>query len=154
METEERREKQPITATFQTASELLGKKQGTNYSITKSRNSLFDEDDPLMLIETGMQRLLREGYCQHCLNTKPTIESCRKVTNKLNLFAHFCTVCSALFGYGSEFIVGIKSLDNFELLSLDEQEMLVIKAKDRAIYERLLGFKDQFSQREGSDGEA
>lgn len=148
-------EKQPIKPTFQTANELLGKKKETNYSITNSKNSLFDdEDDPLSTMLTSMQQLLNQGYCQHCLNTKPMIENCRKVTNKLNLFSHFCNVCSALFGYGSEFIIGIKSLDNFELLSLDEQEMLVIKAKDRTIYERLVGFKDQFSQREGSDGEA
>lgn len=145
-------EKQPIKPTFQTASELLGKKKETNYSTSK--NSLFDDDDPLSTMLTSMQQLLSQGYCQHCLNTKPTIESCRKVTNKLNLFSHFCNVCSALFGYGSEFVIGIKSLDNFELHSLDDQEMLVIKAKDRTIYERLLGFKDQFSQREGSDGEA
>lgn len=88
------------------------------------------------------EQLITEGYCVHCINTKTSLEKCRKITNKLNLFAHFCNVCTAIFGTGTEFLAGMKSLDNFELLSLDDDELAVIRRKDRIIYDKIILFKD------------
>ena len=91
------------------------------------------------------EELIDEGYCVHCINTKPQLEKCRKVTNKLNLFAHYCNVCTSLFSNGTEFLTAMKSLDTFELLSLDEHELLIVKRKDRIIYDKIILFKNQFA---------
>lgn len=105
----------------------------------------------MQLSET--EQLIEQGYCIHCINTKSSVEKCRKVTNKLNLFAHYCNVCSALFSYGTEFLTAMKRLDNFELLSLDDGELQTIRNKDRIIYDKLIRFKDQFEEGAAGVGE-
>lgn len=143
-ENEDNQENKPIV-TFQTANELLNKPTISPTLNTRNKNTLFD--NPLEMELSRTEDLISQGYCSHCINTKP-IEKCRKITNKFNLFAHYCNVCTALFANGTEFLVAMKSLDNFELLSLDEDELLLIKAKDHIIHRKLVAFKDQFSGRQ------
>ena len=133
--------------TFQTANELLNKKKTAKYdnAATKKRNSLFD--NPFDAELSGKSKRINEGYCQHCIETKP-FERCRKVTNKANLLAHYCDVCDVLMSYGSEFVSGMTTLDDFELLSLDDKELDIINQKDHSIYSRLMEFRKEFNKKE------
>jgi hypothetical protein len=141
-ETEDDQEKKSIV-TFQTANELLNRSPLVAITTTTpNKNTLFD--NPLEMTLSPTEELINQGYCSHCINTKP-VEKCRKITNKFNLFAHYCNVCTALFSNGTEFLIAMKSLDNFELLSLDEDELLLIRQKDHITHRKILAFKDQFN---------
>lgn len=135
-------EQQKPTTTFQTANELLNK-----ITVTKKPLPKTPFDDPLAMQLSRTEELIEQGYCAHCINTKP-VEKSRKVTNKLNLFAHYCNVCTALFSVGTEFLTAIKSLDNFELMSLDDDELRTIEKKDSLIYRKIIRFKDQLAEEE------
>jgi hypothetical protein len=158
-EEEEQQQPEPTTIkpTFQTASELLQKKQQSDppkqSATTSKRNTVFDDyDGPLGSRLSQHQKHLAEGYCLICTLTKPR-EKWRKLTPAQiarNPFAYYCKVCNTMLSIGTEFLAGMKSLDEMQLISLTDEEIEIIKNKDSIIYEKLIKFREPILSKEGN----
>lgn len=130
-------DKKPVEVSFQSAKELLGKE--SKLPIVVKRNLLFEE---LSESDASKERnkLIKQGICARCLRLKEPNKR-RLVTNKKNILAHYCNVCTALLSVGTEFLAAMQQLDEIELNSIDEIEMEIIKIRDTKIYNTLLSFK-------------